>query len=368
MLSIVIKEIREVLRDKTTLFFMIAFPIMLVFFLGNLLANLDSSESPIGELKVHYICEDLSVQDNMVISGFIDEINLGEEISFEQSASLSDSDKLVGEDEISAVIVFSGSPMEIKIHEGRSGIQNKTIYAIMTSFVQTNKSISAVINTAPAAIADSLSYEGDLTRQKDFGHNRTMLDYYGICMVVMLTVNSVLTGAYGFLGERQMKTINRLILSPKSRLSLFVQKIFGLQIQSIMQIVIVMSLSALFFNVHYASSIGANLLLFLLLFMGASAFISIGVLLGLLMKANPTAILMPICWVMLFISGSYSKEIYIEGVTDKMPPNIIQSAAFDLTVFGRTTKALTVIAAAAIICLIFLAISAVIFSRKEEER
>ncbi|MFA5659373.1 MAG: ABC transporter permease [Oscillospiraceae bacterium] len=368
MLSIISKEVKEFLRDKSSLFFMIIFPILLIFLLGNLLSNLDSTENAIGELKVQYISENLEMQDSMIVSEFLKELSSDSSISFEETESLSAADKLVGEDQISAVVVFSGSPMKITIHQGRDNTKNRTVNAIMASFVQTNKSISAVLNSSPEMLSAALSQSEELVKQKDLGLSRTMLDYYGVAMIAMIIVMSTLSGSYAFLSERQMKTLNRLIVSPKNRGLIFIQKILGLQAQTVMQVILIMLVSTLFFNVHYAADIKANLVLFAMFFICASAFISAGVLFGLLLKANPSAALLPFLWIMLFVSGSYSKEIYIKGVTEKMPPNIIQNAAFDLTVFGRYEKALTLTAAMTVITLVLLIIGAFIFSKKEEER
>ena len=49
MFSIIIKETKEFLRDKTSLFFYIMFPVILIFLLGSLLSATDKAEEAIGD-------------------------------------------------------------------------------------------------------------------------------------------------------------------------------------------------------------------------------------------------------------------------------------------------------------------------------
>ncbi|HKL79870.1 MAG TPA: ABC transporter permease, partial [Mobilitalea sp.] len=179
---------------------------------------------------------------------------------------------------------------------------------------------------------------------------------------------SILQGSMAFLGERQNHTINRLLIAPMNKSVLFMAKILGLMPQTILQIVIIMVVNVLVFNAHYASTLGDNLYLFFMFFIVTLAMISIGVLCGFFIKGNPVAILMPIIWVMMFISGTYSKDIYIEGITDHMPIHVVQEAAFDLALFGRYQKASLVVLYGIIITIITLSIGVYLFNKKEEER
>ena len=76
------------------------------------------------------------------------------------------------------------------------------------------------------------------------------------------------------------------------------------------------------------------------------------------------ATIMPVNWVMMFVSGTYSKEIFIDGVTQAMPIYQLQEAAFDLAIFGRYERANTIIAACIVITVIMLVIGARSFCRR----
>ena len=91
-------------------------------------------------------------------------------------------------------------------------------------------------------------------------------------------------------------------------------------------------------------------------------------LLGIVTKVPPAAFFQPVSWTLLFFSGTFSKEIYIEGFSDICPPYLIQQAAFDLTLFSRPDGALIVIAVSLVCFVLFSALGIYLFSRKELSR
>jgi ABC-2 type transport system permease protein len=368
MIHVIIKETKDFLREKTNLFFFLMFPVVLVFLLGNLLGSMDKAENPIGEIKLQYLVKTDNVFHKMAIESFVKAMEDDKNIFFERSADLEASKLLAGRDEITAVIEFTGDPLTINIYEGTNNIKNRTVGAIMNGFIQSNKSISAVIKTAPNALTGGISEQGEYVKQKDLGINRTMLDYYAVTMMVMICFMSIILGSTAFMGERQNKTINRLMIAPKNKIILFLSKILGLLPQTILQILIIMISSVFVFNAHYSASLPDNLYLFVMFFIVTIAMISIGAVLGLFIKANPMAVIFPALWVMMFLSGTYSKSINISGVTNLMPIYQVQEAAFDLTVFGRYGRCNIVIISCIIITIIMLSLGAFAFSRKEEER
>jgi ABC-2 type transport system permease protein len=368
MFNIVFKETKEFLRDRTNLFFFMAFPVILVFLLGNLLTSMDKSEETIGEIKIQYLVETENLYQVMAIQRFVETAGDGSNLIFEQAKDLELAKQLAGKDEITAVVVFTGEPMKIQVYEGTNQIKNRTVGAILNSFVQTNKSITAVMNTAPESLTNMSTVQEDYILQKDLGVNRTMIDYYAVSMVAMISFMSILVGAGDFVGERQNKTMNRLIITPQNRVSLFLQKILGIVPQVVLQIAVIMTVSVFVFKAHYAATLESNLYLFFMFLVLTLCMVSIGAVVGLVIKANPMAVIMPVLWLMMFFGGTYSKEINIKGLTDAMPIYQIQQAAFDLAVFNRYGKSNTVILVCLLVMAAALVLGAFIFSRKEEER
>ncbi|MBH1940990.1 ABC transporter permease [Mobilitalea sibirica] len=368
MFHIIMKETKEFLREKTNLFFFLMFPVVLVFLLGNLLGSMDNAEEAIGSIKVQYLIETENIYHAMAVEGFISSVEDDESIIFDKATDLDSAKNMAADEAIDAVVVFQGEPLKIQIYEGRNNIKNRTVSAIMNGFIQTNKSMSAIIKTVPDVLSSGITLQDDMIKQKDLGVNRSMLDYYAVTMMTMICSMSIILGSAAFKGERQNKTVNRLIIAPKNRVTLFLAKILGMVPQTILQIVLLMVVSVLFFNAHYAGNIIDNVYLFFMFFIITLCMISIGAVIGLLIKGSPVVILMPFIWIVMFFSGSYSKEVYIKGFSDAMPIYQIQEAAFDLAVFGRYGRANIVIITSIIVMFFMLTLGAVIFSRKEGER
>ncbi|NLO08244.1 MAG: ABC transporter permease [Clostridiales bacterium] len=367
MIHIILKETKEFLRDKSNVLIFLMFPVILVFLLGNLLSKMDLAEEVIGEVRIHYMIEVDAPSDVMAIDGYIQGVTDQKNIIFEKSLDLDKSKELAGNDEITAVIVFTGNPMEIQIYEGTNRIKNESISAMMNGFSQINKAVNVVAKSNPKALMNSMDNEVDFIRQKDLGIKRTMLDYYAITMMGVLCFMSIMLGAMCFMGERQDKTIRRLKLAPVNQVKLFLSKILGLLPQTLLQISILMVLSVLVVGANYASNFLDNLYLFLMYLILSFTIILIGAVYGLFIKVNPMVTIMPILWTMMFLSGAYSKEVFIDGVTQVMPVYQVQEAAFDLALFGRYDKANKVIVVCIIISIIMLIIGAIGFSRREEQ-
>ncbi|MGB4661144.1 MAG: ABC transporter permease [Mobilitalea sp.] len=369
MLNIIIKEVKEFFRDTTNLFFFMAFPIVLVFLLGSLLNSLNKSEGTIGELKIEYVIETQDPYQIMAIESFVDEAGDGTNLFFTAADNLEKAKKMAAKDEIAAVVLFTGNPMEIQIFEGTDSIKNRTVGAIMYSFIQTNKSISTLLKTNPEGIAEisAKSIQEDYIIDKDLGVNRNMIDYYAVSMVAMICFMSLTVGAAAFVGERQSKTINRLLICPKNRISIFIQKVLGFFPQVVLEIAVIMLFCVVVYKAHYAANIQDNLYLFLMFLVVTISMTAVGAVLGLFMKSSPTVVIMPVIWMMMFFGGTYSKDLYIKGLTEMMPIYNMQQAAYDLSIFGRTEKATTTIIIYSIICIIALIIGAVLFNRKKEE-
>ncbi len=368
MFNIVIKETKEFIREKSYLFFFILFPVLLVFLLGSLLDESDIAESAIGTLTVDYILDTQDPFEIAAIEGFVSAMNDDATATFNRSEDIEKSKQEAGKDEITAAVSFGGNPLTIQVYEGTNLVKNRTVEAILTGFIQNNKAVNAVYQMAPERLAGFQVKTVDYTEEKDLGVKRSMIDYYAVSMVVMIAFMSMMVGANAFLGERQSKTINRLIIAPQNRISMFLQKICGLAPQALVQVSIIMIISMVVFNASYGASIEINLYLLLLFFMITFTMVSIGAIIGLIVKISPMIVIMPVLWIMMFLGGTYSKEIDIKGVSNIMPNYIFQQAAFDVAIFGRFEMANRVILGCLITTVVAFVIGAFLFNRMEEER
>lgn len=372
MRNIILNEIRSFVRDASNLFFTIFFPCACVFFLGTFLESVQVSDAAVGELKLAYCVDGGDAYAAEALEGFIGSL-AGRGVL---SAEKIDQGRISGlpESGYSAAVELDGS--DIIIHGGKDKTKNRTVKAVFDSYSRIAAAYRSVAAVNPAALADvrisggwndgdigsdeSRGREGSgrgegsgsegsgdgFVIHKDLGTNRSMIDYYAVTMTVMiLFMGSCIRGSGVYESEYENSTINRLDASPISRTAVFFGKIIGSMPMALIQVLSVMLVSTLFFGAHYCNTVSGNLLLAAMFIAASLAALSVGVFLNLVFPHIPSGlVIMPVLWLAMFFSGTFAMDIYIPGVTECMPMYIIQRAAFDLTVFGRTEKVFRVIA------------------------
>ena len=351
MLSIILNEVRSFLRSGSNLFFTVFFPCACVFFLGTFLESVEVSDEAVGELKLAYCVDGGDVYSAAAFEEFISSLVNEGVLSAEKVSA----DKISGfsAEAYSAAVELNGS--DIVIHSGK--IKNRTVKAVFDSYTRTAAAYMSVAAVNPAALADvrisgssgSGGSDGDgesFVTHRDLGTNRSMMDYYAVTMTVMiLFMGSCIRGAGVYEDEHTNFTISRLDASPVSRTAVFFGKIIGSLPMVLIQILSVMLVSTLLFGAHYCNTVSGNLLLAAMFIIVSLAALSVGVFLNLIFPRIPAGLLiMPLLWLAMFFSGTFAMDIHVPGLTECMPMYLIQRAAFDLTVFGRTGKALRVIA------------------------
>lgn len=338
MLRVILNEIRSCFRNGTTLFFSILFPSLCTFFLGTLLEGIEVADSVVGELNIAY-CIETSDYSADAFEEFILALD-GEEVV--NAEKITEGELESAAEKYSAAVKLNGS--EITIYNGTNAVQNRTVKALIDGYNQTAAAYMSVAETKPQALMGIELSDDNYVQPHDFGRTRTMMDYYAVAMtIVIVFFGSCIAGASAYSDEYANSTILRLNSAPISKTMVYFGKVLGYLPLVLVQVGTVMIVSTLFFGAHYCSDLGGNLLLFAMFVCSSLALLGVGVLLNLLFpKMQPWAVLMPLLWVMLFFSGVFQMDIKIEGVTDYLPSRIILDAAFDLTVFSRTDKAVSV--------------------------
>lgn len=77
MLSLIIKQIREYFRSPANVFMGLLFPVLLVFFLGTMLQNLDIADYDIGEIKLQYSITQTDEQSGKAFAEFLSRLKTG---------------------------------------------------------------------------------------------------------------------------------------------------------------------------------------------------------------------------------------------------------------------------------------------------
>lgn len=340
MLNIILKEIRGCFRNGTMVFFSVLFPSLMTFFLGTLLENIQSSDAAVGELNIAYCVENGGYSANsfeeFILSLNKENVLNAEKISSDELGNISE--------KYSAAVELNGA--EIVVYNGTDAIQNRTVKALIDGYNQTAASYMTVAEKAPQSLGNIELSEDSFIKPKDFGREpRTMMDYYAVAMTVtIIFFGATISGMEKYHGEYISNTIYRLDSSPISPTTVYFAKIIGQIPLNLVQVGTVMIVSTVFFGAKYCAAPSDNLLLFTMFMCASLAATAVGVIASFLFpRANAWAVCVPINWVLLFFSGAFDSDINISGISDHLPPQIILSAAFDLTTFSRSEQAISVI-------------------------
>lgn len=367
MFRILHRGLMEVLRDRMALFFMILFPSVLVFILGTMLSSMDNADASIETIDIRYTIEADASETRTLILSFIENAENNDALSFEEAHSDADARKAVREGDADVALRFE-TPLAVEIYEGRDTIKNQAIWLIIESFSRRYAALSAVAEKDPSMLPTAQAAAetaDDLMESGNLGVSRSMIDYYAVAMIVMILVmGSSIGAAEDIYNGRRDFTLARSLASPKGRASFYLQTLIAKMPQNIIQVLTIMLVSSFIFGAHYAKTIPDNLLLFAMLFLCGMAMSAVATIIGIVIKVSPTAAIMPAAWIMLFFSGTFSKEVVIVAIADFNPFYRIQKAAFELTIFGRHEQCVAVIIVAAAILTLAAVIGALLFRRK----
>lgn len=353
MLAIIKKEFLDFLRDPTSLFFCILFPCLLVFLLGSFLQEVEVNENAIGELDIVYSVggEQASASH---FESFIESLEADGILTAER---MTNEDGFSGAiaDGISTAVAFDDG--EIIVYSGKDSVKSRTVKVIFDTYNQMSASYATAASVDPSVLTGAIP-DGEYVHSNAFGASRSMMDYYAVTMLVMIMfMGGCISGSSSYYSEHRFCTIGRLNISCVSRLKVFLGKTIGAFPMVLIQTAGVMLTSTLLFGARYCDTFLENAMLAVMFLSASIAALSFGLLLNLFFqKVALTGIILPVLWIAMFLSGTFYKDMYIEGLSDYMPMNVIQKAAFDLTVFSRSEKAIIVTLCSLGLFIVFLTI------------
>lgn len=352
---------REFKRQKANLFFTIFFPVILIFILGTLLEQWNSAEYEIPEIKAAYV----EKEEYPAFGQFLAQMEKEKMLSVVREEN--EAEALAKIDDEYAV-VFAYEDGKLILHQGTDTVINRAVHIMLEGYVSMEEAvIISYQNGVQVTFAEEEAQSEGYVKAKNLGVERKMMDYYAVCMLVMiLFMGGSISSSVCLYEFRLSGLFNRVAVTPANKVKVFLLMVLGNCPMIAIEIGAIMFCSVFFFGAHYCVNFAGNLALVVFFLVLAIAVEAFGAVVGLFIKANPTAVMMPLCWIMMFFSGTFAKDIYIEGVSEWMPVYQIQQAVFDLTLFGKYDRVLQVGAVALVCSLVLLAAGAVLFGCKKE--
>lgn len=344
---------RDFYRQKANLFFAVLFPSILVFILGTLLEQWNISEYEIPKMQVAYVAK----EEYTTFEQFLEEMEtegllIVDKVS-ETETALEQVDK-----SYVAVMVYEPEEGRIDIYQGSDSVADRALHAILEGYSGLEQ---AVILSVENGVMPDLENREDYVSPKNLGVERSMIDYYAVCMLVMILFMAGCIGGSTQIYEfRKNGLYRRVAASPVGRVKTFCLMVLGSLPMVAVEIGAVMFCSAAFLGAHYGKTLADNLILLLFFGVAGMTLVAFGSIVGTVTRVNPTAIMMPLSWVILFFAGSFAR-IKIDGVTQLMPAWQIQEAVFDLTLFGNYERLLRVGSVCVVCCIVFVAVGAALF-------
>ncbi|WBW98932.1 ABC transporter permease [Oceanirhabdus sp. W0125-5] len=373
ILSIAVKEIKQIFRMKNVVFMMVAFPLLLILILGTALEGDGSGKTTVINTKALYLVEKEGIVSE-AFKSFNQEFS-EELIKFTQVETKEEGIDILQEGDHSALVIINGEDNQIQVikspkfdFEGDfvEGIINSfadRASVAMTLYKYDRNSIDEVKENE--GYSEYVTIEGINTNKKE----PRAIDYYGITMLTMIIMYFTTTASEFLLYEKVIGTDKRIKISNITGIELFFGKLFGQIAASAIQIGIIMGVSSLVYKVNYGQDIKSVILI---VSSQAVLMIAIGLLIGTFSKPDAPAgtifnIAIPI---LVFLGGGYFPiynlgSKFLISLGKLSPVKWINQSLFEVIYSGSYSVLNKLLLINTLVTFIILLVVAIGFRRKE---
>ncbi|MCJ8011972.1 ABC transporter permease [Paenibacillus sp. KQZ6P-2] len=304
ILSIALKEMKQSIRNRRTLLFTLAFPIVLMLILGLALTNAFSSNVSIGDLKVVLKDSSGGGQLSQAFTGFTKEVGkMG--VTFESLKS-----GMNGREEVQNgryVDYVELTDQGISLYgSSRDTIESNIVQGMLASFTDKYNAASAVAQIEPTKTEAVFASGGhDYIKETSVNPDRTpgSIDYYALAMTVMIGMWAAMAGSHIIKGEITRGTAVRLVIAPVRKSEIFTGMILGGIVTNMLCVIAIILFSKYVFKAYWGSHMGIVLIVLLSEVIMA---MSLGLAASYLLKgAVSSGIISIVVQLMSFFGGAY---------------------------------------------------------------
>ena len=373
IISIIVKEVKQNLRDKKAMSMMVLFPVLLIVVLGGAFKTSFSSNLKIGTPKVFYSIEAKGPAAEY-LKEFINQNTLPKIEYIKTSDVKKAKELLISSSEYCGVIEMTeDNKIELfKNDKGDMNLKGGMLEAMLSGFVNQFNIIVDVQKINPKALPQILGdTNADYTKISSINKTKrpSSLDYYAVAEIALIIMYAGMTGLYGMSSEKNSKTRDRILSSPVRKYEFLFGKTIGGVLITMIQIVIVVLFSKYVLTANWGSDVFTVMLILTSQIIMA---ISIGVGLGFIFKQVTIAggILNFIIPVIVFLGGSYGPiesmgtSKTFEMITYLSPVRWVNKSIFEVIYNNDYSKVVPAILINIGIAMVFLTISSLSF-RKE---
>lgn len=365
IINVLIKEIKENVRNIRAMTLMVLFPIVLMLVLGTALGGVFNNSSQFKDINVIYTAQGNQSLDS-AFNAFLEK---GKDMgfTFTKAESVQQGTDGVQNGKYASFIYVDGSGVELYKNE-RYAFKANLVEAVLDSFLQRYNAVSAIAQVNPAMVSQIVANEDTTSYVKlsSLGDRKQpkAMDYYAVTMLTLIILYAAMTGATAIKGERTMKTIHRLLASPIRKDEIFIGKILGVLAITLLQVLVVIAFSKYVLKTYWGDHMGTVLLLVM-----SEVIMAVSMGMGVAFATqNDKGILNFLIPLMGFFGGGYvpieSFGGTVQQLSDFSPLRWINKSIFSVVYsndFSSVTTAITINLALAAV---FLVISTFSF-RKE---
>ncbi|WP_223590063.1 ABC transporter permease [Neobacillus bataviensis] len=366
ILNIAWKGIKTDFRDTRTLFFMLAFPVVLMLVLGSALSNTFGDSLPVDDIHVLY-------QDTSQTENFNQFIKTAEKsgIHFQKVTENINPKNEVRQGKYDGYVEVTQRGLQLYVNNGNS-IEGNILQGMITSYVDKYNIASEIMKVAPEKLASAFTGErkDDYIKETSILPNKQpgSMDYYAIVITTMIVLYGAMSSSSLIISERVRKTADRLIASPVRKSEIFIGKVLGSLVSNTICVLLVILFSKLFFKANWGEHLGMVILVLLTEIIFA---VSMGIGLSFLTKtsAAPRIIIMLFVQLASFFGGAYFKIDNPQGIfkfiTDLSPLTWINSAITKMIYANDLSAAIPAVTIHLSGALLFLLVAVISLQKRE---
>ncbi|WMT42391.1 ABC transporter permease [Paenibacillus sp. D2_2] len=305
ILRIARKEVLQDIRDRWTLIFMLAFPIVLMMVLGFALSNAFDSGSEID--KIHVLVKDTGENEALTRSFTAFSAETAKSgIQFEDLKAGMDGKEEVKKGHYADYVELTKNGIEL-YSSSFITVEHQILQGTLTAFTEKYKMISTVVKLEP----DKIGIVSDGTTAPNYIQETSLvpdrkpgaLDYYALAMTAMVALWGAMSASQLISKEVKEGTAFRLVAAPVNKVEIFVGKVLGNLVVNMLCVLVLIFFSKYAFGAYWGDHLLVVILLLLSLVIMA---VSLGLAVSYMFKeAASRSILMLVTQLAAVFGGAY---------------------------------------------------------------
>ncbi|KAA1186856.1 ABC transporter permease [Paenibacillus sp. B2(2019)] len=381
--TIMIYELRRLFSSRSMILNMFLLPLLLIFLLGASLSGVvgDKGSTTIDVVRVAVVnLSGEGYESSAMMDGFLKSTELKDIITpvMVGSREAAESGLRTGKYGYAVVVppgfdskVQSGEAAQLEFILGQKSTDNRVAGTVFDNFLRNlNYKQSVAMTLGPEALnvmaPSSISNEPSvkLGELSEGGYSYTSSQFYAVSMMLMFLLYSGLTVCTSLFNEKENHTLFRINSMPVKGSELFIGKMLGVGVVSIVQCAAIIILTNVLFGVNWGNRPGL-LLLFCLLMIVASMTLSIVISMFSKTGASARSVVTVLTVSMTFISGGMAPlpESWVNSIGTFTINHWAMQAILKMMLHADVSQIMPNLGVLSLICLVLFSAAAISYRK-----